>query len=103
VAGAKWPACARHPGPSEESGERRRALRHAGLSTFMYTYLYGTAPRERATASPDAFSFRSGVTTMVDAGTCGWKDFPDFKRRIIEHANTRVLAMLNTWEREWDG
>jgi dihydroorotase len=50
----------------------------------------------RATSvQPDAFSFRSGVTTMVDAGTSGAKTFPDFKQRIIDHANTRVLAFLN--------
>src|SRR4029077_1090228 len=35
------------------------------------------------------------VTAMVDAGTTGWRNFPDFKQRIIEHANTRVLAFLN--------
>jgi dihydroorotase len=44
---------------------------------------------------PDAFSFRSGVTTMVDAGTSGWKDFPDFKKRVIDTSKTRVLAFLN--------
>jgi dihydroorotase len=44
---------------------------------------------------PDAFSFRSGVTTMVDAGSSGWKDFPDFRDRIIQRAKTRVLAFLN--------
>ena len=44
---------------------------------------------------PDTWSFRSGVTTMVDAGTAGWRNFPDFKQRIIERAKTRVLAFLN--------
>ena len=44
---------------------------------------------------PDAFSFRTGVTTMVDAGSSGWKDFPDFRDRIIARAKTRVLAFLN--------
>ncbi len=44
---------------------------------------------------PDAFSFRSGVTTMVDAGTSGWKDFPDFKKHVIDTSKTRVLAFLN--------
>jgi dihydroorotase len=44
---------------------------------------------------PDAFSFRSGVTTMVDAGTSGWRNFPDFRERIINRARTRILAMLN--------
>ncbi len=44
---------------------------------------------------PDSFSFRSGVTTMVDAGSSGSQDFPDFRRRVIDHAKTRVLAFLN--------
>lgn len=44
---------------------------------------------------PDAFSFRSGVTTMVDAGTTGCKEFPDFRKRVIDRSKTRVLAFLN--------
>ena len=44
---------------------------------------------------PDDHSFRSGVTTMVDAGSSGWKSFPLFKRRTIDRSRTRVLAMLN--------
>lgn len=45
--------------------------------------------------SPDDFSFRSGITTMVDAGTSGWRSFPEFKKRIIDASQTRVLAFLN--------
>jgi dihydroorotase len=48
-----------------------------------------------SSVQPDAFSFRSGVTTMVDAGTSGWRTFPDFRRRVIDKAQTRVLALLN--------
>ena len=44
---------------------------------------------------PDGFSFRTGVTTMVDAGTSGWRNFPDFLDRVIRRAKTRVLALLN--------
>ncbi len=44
---------------------------------------------------PDAVGFRTGVTTMVDAGSSGWRDFPEFRRRVIETAQTRVLAMIN--------
>ena len=44
---------------------------------------------------PDPFSFRTGVTTMVDAGTSGWRNFPDFRQRVIDRAKTRVLALLN--------
>ena len=44
---------------------------------------------------PDGFTFRSGVTTIADAGSSGWRNFEDFKQRIIDRANTRVLAFLN--------
>lgn len=45
--------------------------------------------------NPDAFSFRAGVTTMVDAGSSGWRNFRQFKEQTIDRAHTRVLAMLN--------
>jgi dihydroorotase len=44
---------------------------------------------------PDAFSFRSGVTTVADAGSTGWRDFPDFRDNTIKKKKTRVLAFLN--------
>src|SRR5919205_1257585 len=40
---------------------------------------------------PDGFTFRAGVTTVVDAGCAGWRSFPDFKDRIIDRSQTRVL------------
>jgi dihydroorotase len=44
---------------------------------------------------PDGFTFRVGVTTVVDAGCSGWRNFEDFKDRIIDRSKTRVFAMLN--------
>ena len=44
---------------------------------------------------PDGFTFRNGVTTVVDAGSSGWRNFEDFKRLVIDRVQTRVLAMLN--------
>ncbi len=44
---------------------------------------------------PDGFSFRSGVTTVVDAGGAGWRNFSDFKDRVIDRSRTRVLAFIN--------
>ena len=44
---------------------------------------------------PDGFTFRVGVTTVVDAGCAGWRTFPDFKRQTIDVSQTRVLAFLN--------
>lgn len=45
--------------------------------------------------SPDDFSFKSGVTTVVDAGTSGWQNFPQFKRQVIDVSKTRILVFLN--------
>src|SRR5690606_4971910 len=47
---------------------------------------------------PDAFAIRSGITTVVDAGTSGWKNFPLFKSQVIDKSVTRVLAFLNIFE-----
>ena len=44
---------------------------------------------------PDGFTFRSGVTTVVDAGSSGWRNFRQFKEQTIDKADTRVLALLN--------
>src|SRR5260370_3022140 len=44
---------------------------------------------------PDGFTLRSGVTTVADAGSSGWRNFEDFKTRIIDNQKTRVLAFLN--------
>ncbi len=55
----------------------------------------GTVYDSESSVSPDHAGFRTAVTTMVDAGTTGWRSFPDLRRRIIDRSRTRVLAMLN--------
>jgi dihydroorotase len=44
---------------------------------------------------PDGFTFRVGVTTIVDAGGAGWSNFDDFKNNVIFHSKTRVLSFMN--------
>lgn len=44
---------------------------------------------------PDGFTFRVGVTTVVDAGSAGWKTFEKFKDQTIDRSRTRVLSFLN--------
>src|SRR2546422_463808 len=44
---------------------------------------------------PDGFTLRVGVTTVADAGSSGWRNFEDFKSRIVDQSKTRVLAFLN--------
>ncbi|RDC62780.1 Dihydroorotase [Adhaeribacter pallidiroseus] len=44
---------------------------------------------------PDGFTLRNGVTTVVDAGSPGWRTFPTYKKQTIDASKTRVLAFLN--------
>ncbi len=44
---------------------------------------------------PDGFTLRNGVTTAVDCGGAGWKNFALFKKNIIDVSTTRVLSFLN--------
>ncbi len=44
---------------------------------------------------PDAFTFRAGVTTAVDAGSAGWENFRQYKKQVIDKSHTRILAFLN--------
>ncbi|HEY4288492.1 MAG TPA: amidohydrolase/deacetylase family metallohydrolase [Puia sp.] len=72
----------------------------AGLIDIHAHVFYGTDPSRAYDGGleaivPDAFSFRSGVTTLVDAGSSGWRDFPTFKKQVIDNSRTRVLAFLN--------
>lgn len=44
---------------------------------------------------PDDFTFRAGVTTVVDAGSSGWRDFHRFKKQTVDNSRTRVLAFIS--------
>ena len=43
----------------------------------------------------DAHLLASGVTTTVDAGTAGWRNFPAFRAGCIDTSCVRILAYLN--------
>jgi dihydroorotase len=53
---------------------------------------YMNAP---ASLPADGFTFPAGVTTVVDAGSPGWKTFELYKKQTIAGSQTRVLAFLN--------
>jgi len=66
----------------------------------IHTHMYATPGHRRAWAGdnsilPDGFSFRSGVTTMVDTGSAGCRNFEDFRFRVIDRFQTRKFAFLN--------
>jgi dihydroorotase len=43
----------------------------------------------------DVMAVPNGVTTMADAGSSGWRDFAEFRRRVIDNSKTRVFAFVN--------
>ncbi len=87
------------------AAEAKKAIDVSGLYVTpglvdIHTHVYaGTGARGSYAGDnsvyPDGFTFRSGVTTVVDAGGAGWRNFPDFKDRVIDRSRTRVLSMLN--------
>jgi dihydroorotase len=70
-----------------------------GLIDIHFHAYTGTGERNSyagdLSLSPDGFTFRTGVTTIADAGGSGYRNFGDFKQRIIDRSKTRVLAFLN--------
>ena len=66
----------------------------------MHVHVYAGTGEPRSYAGdnslyPDGYTFRAGVTTVADAGCAGWRNFEDFKQRVIDRAKTRVLAFIN--------
>jgi dihydroorotase len=66
----------------------------------IHVHVYASASKPSAycgllSVFPDGHTFRDGVTTVVDAGTSGWKSFEELKERVIDRSRTRVLSMLN--------
>ncbi|HXK62438.1 MAG TPA: amidohydrolase/deacetylase family metallohydrolase, partial [Acidobacteriota bacterium] len=71
-----------------------------GLIDLHAHVFFGTDPHAQYagglnSVSPDGFTFRAGVTTVVDVGGAGWRNFQTFKEQVIDHSRTRVLAFLN--------
>ena len=65
----------------------------------MHCHIYPVFPYVRRdslrTTNAEEHMVRCGVTTAVDAGTCGWRNFGDFKENVIDATKLRVLAFLD--------
>ncbi|HEY0708817.1 MAG TPA: amidohydrolase/deacetylase family metallohydrolase [Polyangia bacterium] len=66
----------------------------------IHTHVYAGTGEKNSYAGdnsvdPDGFAFRSCVTTVADAGSAGWRNFEDFKTKVIDRSRTRVFAFLN--------
>jgi dihydroorotase len=62
---------------------------------YRPTVALGGFRADNSAVYPDGFSFRTGVTTFVDPGGAGWRNFEDMKDRVIDRSKTRVLAFIN--------
>ncbi len=71
-----------------------------GLIDIHGHHYFGTEPDKYLSDSytalpPDGFTFRAGVTSVVDAGGAGWRNFADFKNQAFDNSKTRMFAFLN--------
>ena len=92
-------------GPNIEPSQARKVVDVTGLYVTpglvdIHVHVYaGTGERDSYAGDnsvyPDGFTFRSGVTTVVDAGGSGWRTYKDFEDRVMLRSKTRVLAFLN--------
>ncbi|MGH2535597.1 MAG: amidohydrolase/deacetylase family metallohydrolase [Thermomicrobiales bacterium] len=61
----------------------------------MHAHVFYTHRRSDLSLHPLVNTFSSGVTTVVDAGTAGWRDLADFKCEVIDRSKIRVLTYVN--------
>lgn len=91
--------------PAIDAGQAKQVIDVKGFYVTpglvdIHVHLFATTGLKDAWAGdnsvlPDGFSFRTGVTTMVDAGTAGWRNFETFRHTVIDRAQTRVFALIN--------
>ena len=91
--------------PQINSAEASKTIDASGLYVVpglvdIHTHVYAGTGEKGSYAGdnslyPDGFTLRACVTTIADAGSSGWRNFEDFKQRIIDRSQTRVLAFLN--------
>lgn len=101
VAGGKVAAIA----ASIDSGRARKTVDVSDMYVVpglidIHAHFSGTPG---AGLHPDSHTLRAGVTTAVDAGGTGWRNFEAFRENVMQTAAVRVLAWLNIVGRGMDG
>lgn len=101
IAGGKIAAVS----PAIDSSKAFKVVNVAGLYVTpglvdIHVHVYAGTGERRSFAGdnsvyPDGYTLRSGVTSVADAGCAGWRNFDDFKQRIIDRSRTRIFVFLN--------
>lgn len=101
IKNGKIAAVAEHidPSPALKAIDAKGLLVTPGL-VDIHAHSYGSTGERNSYAGdnslfPDGFTLRSGVTTVVDTGSAGCRNFEDFKEHVIDRSMTRVLAFVN--------
>ena len=59
----------------------------------LHTHVYWKG--NSSAVEPDGLARRSGVTTLVDAGSAGAGNFAGFKEYVVNSSRSRILSFLN--------
>ncbi len=91
-AGGKVAALGRLPEPAAQERDVTGCIVMPGMIDF-HTHVYwgGTS----ISIDADALARRSGTTTWLDVGSAGPGNFAGFRKHVIEHSQTRILAYLH--------
>ncbi len=91
--------------PSIDAGLAKQVLDVKGMVVTpglvdIHVHLFHTTGVANAWAGdnsvrPDDFSFRSGVTTMADAGSSGWRNFETFRHTVLDRSQTHTYAFIH--------
>ena len=87
------------PGSARRVASVRGLLVTPGL-VDIHTHVFAGSGAGRfadgtSSVNPDQHCPMQGVTTVVDAGTSGWRNFEALRRQVMDPSRTRVLAFLN--------
>jgi dihydroorotase len=83
-------------GVSIPSQSARRTVDMKGLYVVpglvdIHSHVYGYS----GALFPDDVALPAGTTTVADAGGPGWRNFEDYREKILRRAKTRVLTFIN--------
>jgi dihydroorotase len=84
--------------PNIDSREAVRTVRAVGQIVtpgLIDLHVHGFEGVSQWGINIDQYCVARGVTTGVDAGTCGGDSFDGFRRTVIEPARTRLVAFIN--------